>query len=223
MGATEQPRAGRAERRIGVVENHTDLVVSALKEMLEPRPHLKVVAGAITVPALLEQTTDLDLVVLDLQGLQGDPTPQENVDALRAAGIRNVLAFTVGERPALIREAERAGVLGVVLKDEVAEVIVEAIGSAAEGQVVMSTEGAAALDADPALPELTKREQQVLSLYAAGETAPDIAKLLQVQPDTVYQHVKSIKAKYTAVGRPVPDKTTLRGYARKDGWAPKPW
>ncbi|MFC9438530.1 LuxR C-terminal-related transcriptional regulator [Nocardia sp. NPDC057030] len=218
------PTKGSARRRIGVVEDHTDLVVASLQRILEPYSHLEVVAGAKTVADLLAITAELDLVVLDLHHLPDESSPAQNVAALRAAGIHNVLAYTYGGSRALVREAAKAGVLGIVPKNESRDAVVEAIAMTAEGEMAPSMDWAAALDSDEALiPELTPREKQVLALYASGERAQDVADLLGVQTSTVYAHVKKIKEKYAAVGRPAQSKAILRRHAQRDGLAPGSW
>jgi DNA-binding NarL/FixJ family response regulator len=180
------------------------------------------VAGAGTVDELLEQTTDLDLVILDLR-LEDGSTPKSNVDQLHAADIK-VLVFTTADYPDLVRAATAAGVLGVVRKSVRNTELVEAIRSAADGNTVATMDWASAIDADPALAEvnLSPRQRQVLELYASGEPANRVASITGLSTETVNVYLSRIRRKYADAGRPAPTKTDLYKRALEDGWLPIP-
>ncbi|MET8426873.1 response regulator transcription factor [Nocardia sp. NPDC004860] len=191
--------AGSSIRRIGVIEDHP-VLVEGLRAILSVRPELQIVAAAKTVPELLEITTDLELAVLDLHGLPDGSMPKDNVNTLREAGINNVVVYTIGESRDLVQAAAQAGVLGVICKDEPAEVVVEAIAKGIDGDLVGSIDWAAAIDADEkAWPKFSEREKEVLSLYAAGLRMRDIAAMLGIAQETVNTHLKSIRSKYAAM------------------------
>lgn len=210
-----------AVKRIGVVEDHSSVVLG-LEVMLAKHPRLVVSASAATVPELLSQRQELDLVLLDLRLADGS-SPTVNVEQLRAAG-HEALVFTGAENPHLVRLAAKAGVLGVVRKSAPDEVVVEAITEAAEGCQVVTTEWAAAIDGDPDLPDvdLSPRQQEVLALYASGEKADRVARLTGLSPHTVNEYVGKIRAKYSAAGRPAETKIELFKRAVEDGYLPVP-
>ena len=207
--------------RIGVVEDHA-LLVEGLRALFEAEPNLDLVATAGSVAELLGQSADLDLVLLDLR--LGDGTrPGDNVRRLRACGAE-VLAYTSGENPALVREAARADVIGMISKSEPPSVLVAAVRAALRGDVVASTDWAAAIDADTELAAvaLTPRETQVLRLYASGEKAERVAHQLGISRDTVLDHVRNIRAKYARASRPAHTKVDLYRRAVEDGVLPDP-
>lgn len=151
---------------------------------------------ACTVGELLEQTTDLDVVILDLR--LGDGTsPRENVARLAEHGIGTVV-YTSGEHPDLLRLAARAGTLGVVLKSAPEEEIVGAVRAGGRGDTVLTTEWAAAIDGDPNLDavDLSPQLQRVLTLYASGGTSISVGEELGVAPNTVNEYLKRIRQKY---------------------------
>ena len=77
---------------------------------------------------------------------------------------------------------------------------------------------AAVIDADlDAIVHLTPREREVLSLYANGETADSVARMLWISRDTVLDHIRRIRAKYAAVSRPADTKIDLYRQAAEDG------
>lgn len=208
-------------KRIGIVEDHSSVVLG-LEVMLARHPGLEVSASAATVPELLAQRRELDLVLLDLRLADGS-SPVTNVEMLRAAGLE-ALVFTGAENPHLVRFAAKAGVLGVVRKSAPEDVVVEAIAAAAEGRQVVTTEWAAAIDGDPDLPDadLSPRQQEVLALYASGEKAERVARLTGLSPHTVNEYVGKIRAKYAAAGRPAGTKVELFKRAVEDGYLPVP-
>lgn len=99
-----------------------------------------------------------------------------------------ILIFTSGENRALIREAARGGAIGLLRKT-------------------------ASVDA-----RLTRREQEILGLYAGGERAESVAVRLGIAHETVLDHVRNIRQKYSAVGRSAPTKVDLYRRAQEDGY-----
>ncbi|WP_430336252.1 response regulator [Rhodococcus sp. ACT016] len=212
---TEQ-RGGRW--RIGVVDDH-DAIVRGLRAIVGEQPDMEVVAAASTVPELLTQTTDIDVVVLDLL-LEDGSSPDTNVELLREAGIP-ALVYTSGD-PYLVRVAAKAGVLGVLRKNVRESVLVAALRAAASGTMVPTVEWASAIDADEGLVDLPPRLRRVLELYAAGVSTAGVAKALKLSADTVPGYVSDIRDIYSAAGRPAPTKIDLYKRGIEDGWLPSP-
>ncbi len=203
--------------RIGIVDDHAavNLGVAALLAGLDD---LALVGAAPTVDLLLDATPALDLVVLDLS-LGDGSTPAANVARLMAAGA-DVLAYTSGAEARLVRDCARAGVVGVVRKSAPPEALVAAIRAALRGEVVATADWAASIDADVHTAGLTGRERQVLELYASGEKADRVARVLGISRETVLDHVRRIRVKYAAVDRAAPTKVDLYRRAVEDGMIP---
>jgi DNA-binding NarL/FixJ family response regulator len=202
--------------RIGVVDDHpaTLLGVTAI---LNAHPGLHVVATAATTTALLRSESRFDVILLDLQLADGS-TPAANVAALAHTGAP-VLAYTGGDQPRLVREAARAGVVGMIRKSELPGSLVRAVVAALRGELAVTADWASAIDEDQEFvsAQLTDREAQVLALYASGETAERVGAILFVSRDTVLDHIRRIRAKYAAVGRAAPTKVDLFRRAIEDG------
>ena len=71
-------------------------------------------------------------------------------------------------------------------------------------------------------PFLTPREAEVLGLYASGEKADRVARLLGVTRETVLDHIRRIRAKYALADRPAHTKVDLYRRAVEDGLLPAP-
>lgn len=207
--------------KIGLVEDH-ESVAMGLSVMLANEPDLHLVAMAKSVAELLPQAAGMHLVVLDLRLADGS-SPNSNVAQLRAVGLE-VLIFTGAENPYLVRSAARAGVLGVVRKSEPTSTVVAAIRAAAAGELVVTTEWAAAIDGDPELEDvgLSPRQLEVLELYASGEQADRVARMTGLSPQTVNDYLQRIRQKYADAGRPARTKTDLYKRALEDGYLPIP-
>lgn len=207
--------------RIGLVEDH-ESVAMGLSVMLANEADLQLVIMTRSVSELLPQADGLDLVVLDLRLADGS-SPNSNVAQLRASGLE-VLIFTGAENPYLVRSAARAGVLGVVRKSEPSATVVAAIRAAAAGELVATTEWAAAIDGDPDLADvgLSPRQLEVLELYASGEKADRVGRMTGLSPQTVNDYLQRIRQKYADAGRPARTKTDLYKRALEDGYLPIP-
>lgn len=203
-------------RRIGIVDDHPTVALG-VGGFLNAEPDLLLAGLGGTVSELLEQGDQYDLVLLDLQ-LGDGSRPAANVRALAKRSIP-ALVFTTGDRPHLVREAGRAGAMGMVRKSELPERIVAAIRSVLSGEVAATTDWAAAIDTDDEFvrAELTAREAEVLALYASGETAERVAQRLFISRETVLDHIRRIRRKYATLDRPAPSKLDLYHRAVEDG------
>lgn len=208
-------------RRIGLVDDH-DLVGLALRNLVGSSTLLTFARHTQTVPEMTRGARDADLVLLDLS-LRDGSTPQDNVEALRRWGA-HVLVLTSAENPFLVREASRTSALGIARKSSPSEELLAAVVDAAEGRHVPTTEWASALDSDPGLSAapLTEREREVLSLYASGMGAREVAAALWVSENTVNDHLRRIKGVYQRLGRPAPSKVDLYRRGIEDGFLPVP-
>lgn len=204
-----------AQVQIGLIDDH-EVVWIGLRQLLRAVEgwELSVVARSVRD---LDPDVRVDMMLLDLR-LDDGSSPGDNVSALLSRGIPTI-AYTAGEDPVLLRAAARAGVLGVVRKSDDVAVLIDAIRHALRGEVLASTEWAAAIDADAEIADaqLSPRERQVLALYASGETAQSIAEAMNLSRDTVVNYVGRIRAKYAQAGRPAPSKVALHVRAREDG------
>lgn len=208
-------------RRIGIVDDH-DLVGLALRNLVDVAPQLSFARHEHTVPEMMRLARDADLVLLDLS-LRDGSTPQDNVDALRRWGA-HVLVLTSAENPFLVREASRTAALGIARKSSPSVDLVAALLDASEGRHVPTAEWASALDSDPRLiaAPLTEREREVLSLYASGMGAREVAAALWVTENTVNDHLRRIKGVYQRLGRPAASKVDLYRRGIEDGFLPVP-
>lgn len=193
--------------RILIVDDH--LMVRAGLRMLLEDVGMKVVAMAGGRVEALElaasQTPDVILLNLDLGGEDGVSFLPE----LRQAGNNaRVLVLTGIRDPEAHRRAVLLGAMGVVLKDQAAEVLIKAIEKVHAGEVWLDRTTMGNLlnemtrktsdqgDPDKArLKTLTQREHQVITLIAEGLKNKQIAGRLFISETTVTHHLSSIFSK----------------------------
>jgi DNA-binding NarL/FixJ family response regulator len=170
-----------------------------------------------SVEDLAAITEPIDLVVLDLR-LNDGTSPADNVAAVHHRGSQ-VLIYTGAEDRRLIQQAARSGALGLIRKSAEPEVLLDAIRTAASGREVFGADWAAAIDADTEIQDarLSPREQEVLSLYASGETATSVAQRTGLARETVADYVTRIRKKYAEAGRPAHSRVDLFRRALEDG------
>jgi DNA-binding NarL/FixJ family response regulator len=202
--------------RIALVEDHA-VVTIGFAEVIAGVDDITLVASATSLRELQATSCDLDLVVLDLR-LDDSSSPADNVASIRASGIE-VLVLTSGEDARLVREAARAGARGIIRKSEPVPVLLDAIRRAAAGETIVTTDWAAAIDADVALPDagLSPREREILALYASGEKAQTVAAITGLSSGTISDYIGRIRTKYARVGRSAQTKVDLHVRAIEDG------
>ena len=206
---------------IALVEDHA-LISIGFRDLVESASDLSLVGMVTTVEGLNEIKESIDLVVLDLR-LNDGTSPADNVAAIHRRG-SHVLIYTGAEDRRLIQQAARSGALGLIRKSAEPELLLEAIRTAATGGEVFGADWAAAIDADSELQDarLSPREQEVLSLYASGETAISVAQRTGLSRETVADYVTRIRKKYAEAGRPAHSRVDLYRRAVEDGLVENP-
>ena len=210
--------------RVLLVDDHP-VVRDGLRGYLDKCPGIEVVGEAGGgVPALdLARSLAPDVVIMDLSmpGIGG----LEAARHLRyAAPEARVIILTMQEDREYLHEARRAGARGYLLKDSSPSDLVRAIEAVHGGDPFFTCGGSGALAeelsreirAEGRAPEtpLTAREEEVLSLLAAGHASREIARRLRLGVRTVETHRLRIRRKLG-----IPSMAGLVKYALDHGLA----
>lgn len=195
--------------RILLVDDH-QLFTEGLTELLSFHDDLTVVGASSSGERALADVATLhpDVVLMDLQmpGLDGvSATRHITAHHISTA----VLALTMYDDDASVFAVLRAGARGYILKGAHQDELVAAIRAVARGEAVFGARVAdrvlahfsASSTQEPALPELTPRERQVLGLLAGGSNTATIANRLHLSPKTVRNHLSTIFAKLHVADR----------------------
>jgi DNA-binding NarL/FixJ family response regulator len=184
-----------------VVADDHPAVLEAVVEYLE-QSGVNVVARAHDGDEALEQIEQrkpqvalIDVRMPKLGGIELTRRLQRSTPATA------ILLYTgYGDR-ALLTEALDAGVNGFVLKEAPMEDLLRAVKSVASGGTYVDPVLAGTLAASSVgnkLPELTRRERDVLRLLADGLSNEEIGKKLFISAETVRTHVRKAMAKLDA-------------------------
>jgi len=186
--------------RVLVADDHP-LMLESIVSRLDADPDISVVATAASGPQVLAQferhRPDLVLTDFKMPGLGGP----ELVRGLRELdGNARVVFLTAYDDRALIESGIDAGAIGYLVKSIDGAELLAHVRAAATGARAYGREAVDALVAkaerglrDPTA--LSAREREVLGELVGGLTNVEIAKQLNISPETVKSHVSRIYAK----------------------------
>ena len=197
--------------RVIIADDHP-LFREGMRGRLDRVADIAVVGEAASGDEAVELAHKLepDIILMDIKmpGLNGIEATREIQRANPQIGI---LVLTMFEDDDSVFAAMRAGAKGYLLKDSCGEGVVHAIRAVASGEAVFGPGVAermigffsAPRSAAPqrAFPELTEREEEVLSLVAQGKSNREIARQLFVSLKTVRNHVSNILVKLQVADR----------------------
>ena len=197
--------------RVLIADDHP-LFREGMRGRLERVADVAVVGEAASGDEAVELAHKLepDIILMDIKmpGLNGIEATRE---ILRDCPQIGVLVLTMFEDDDSVFAAMRAGARGYLLKDSGGEGVVHAIRAVGSREAVFGPGVAerimsffsAPRSAAPqrAFPELTEREEEILSLVAQGKSNREIARQLFVSLKTVRNHVSNILLKLQVADR----------------------
>jgi DNA-binding NarL/FixJ family response regulator len=163
----------------------------------------KVADGPSFVAAVVEHRPDVSVVDVRMPPSQRDEGLRAAIEARRLVPGTPVLVLSqyVERQYATELLADRAGGVGYLLKDRVADIreFMDALRRVARGGTALDPEVVAHLmvprGADDRLHSLTRREREVLSAMAEGRTNVGIAQLLSISEGATEKHISNIFGK----------------------------
>lgn len=194
--------------RLLLVDDHP-LFLDGVRAALAGDTDIEIVGQAGSVAEACALTAELapDVVLMDL-GLP-DGSGIDATQQIRAAhpDVR-VLVMTMSSQDDAVVAAMRAGARGFVVKGAGRDELIHAVRTVAAGGAVFSPTVADRLGAffvgsssEPAFPQLSEREREVLELLARGLDNRRIARELFLSDKTVRNHVSAILGKLEAGNR----------------------
>jgi DNA-binding NarL/FixJ family response regulator len=199
-----------APQRIRILIIDDQLVVrEGLRLLIENHPGLKIAAMAGNRSEALEMIKRevFDLIILNLE-LEGTSALSFIPQLREVADKARVLALTSLRNPQIHQAAVQSGAMGVVLKEDAADLLIKAIEKVHYGEVWLDRLSLGTLlwhltsrVHDPIDPQvkkissLTDREREVIRLIAEGLKNKQIADRLFISQTTVTHHLSSVYAK----------------------------
>jgi two-component system response regulator NreC len=200
----DSPIAAELEQiKIVLADDHA-VVRSGLRLLLDAEAGMHVVAEAGTTDDAVRLTKAHrpEVLVLDLNmpGGPGSSSLDALPDLMAGSPGTAVVVLTMQSDPQFARSALGAGAKAYVLKEAADSELVEAVRTAAAGDVYLNPRLGAKLAATPPDPEgppddLTDREVEILRLIALGHTNAEIGKQLYLSVRTVESHRAHVQQK----------------------------
>ncbi|MFN3003472.1 response regulator [Mycolicibacterium wolinskyi] len=197
-----------------IVADDQALVRAGFVALLDAQDGIEVVAeaatGARALAAAIEQRPDVVLMDIRMPEMDGLAATRAIADDPALTGVR-VVVLTTFELDEYVFEAMRAGASGFLVKHTEPAELVRAVRVVAAGDALLSPSvtrrlvaefaAHAKIPAAPALPDLTAREREVMTLVAEGLTNSEIGERLFMSPATARTHVSRILTKLGARDR----------------------
>jgi DNA-binding NarL/FixJ family response regulator len=202
--------------RVLIVDDHA-VVREGLRTFLELQPGLEVVGeagdGEEALPLAERLEPDVVLMDLSMPGLDGIEATKRVLAARPGTQVLVLTSFS--DRDSILKALD-AGACGYLLKDAEPDELLRAIRAAARGEAPLSPRAAQALLSARREPSpvaaLSEREQEVLSLVAAGMANKQIARRLGISEKTVKAHLTRV---FREIG--VFDRTQAALWAQRNG------
>ncbi|BCJ66731.1 response regulator [Polymorphospora rubra] len=195
--------------RVLLVDDHAPFR-AGLRALLATSPEIDVcgeaASGEEALVALDRLQPDVVLLDLTMPGMGGIAATERMV---RMSPHVRVLILSMADDDDSIFAALRAGARGYVLKGARRLEIIRSVRVVADGEAIFGPAIATRLmgyfaglnRAEPAFPELTAREREILALIAQHLTNPQIALRLGLSQKTVRNHVSNIFTKLQVADR----------------------
>ena len=184
-----------------VIDDHP-IVLEGLKNLLSNRDDIQLAGcfdtGRSGMEAIFEMEPNVVLLDINLPDING-------VDICREVRARNkdvrIIALSVHNERALIKNLLQLGANGYVLKNSVGEEIISAIHTTLAGNVYLCRKTVeimhSAGDGDlKDIPRITRREREIMELVSHGLTTAQVAEKLFISTHTVESHRKNLIEKF---------------------------
>lgn len=186
--------------RVFIVDDHP-VVIEGIHSLLQNEKGIEWAGHAMNAASCLgyfvNNTADVLLMDISMPGMDGIELCAIMREKYPGVFILGLSTFNQG---VYIKKMMENGASGYILKNSSREELLKAIHAVNKGAIYFSGEAGDALkeyqkSAGSQLPELTRREKEILGLIAEGYTNPQIAEKLFLSSLTVDSHRKNLLAK----------------------------
>ena len=200
-----------SQTRIIIADDHL-IVRMGMTSVISFEKDMSIVGEAETGLDAVRKARQLkpDVIIMDLM------MPEMNGASATAAILRElpqtkIIILTSFTGAPEVRQAVDAGAVAVLDKDSSQDVIISAIRDVVAGK----SPSIQLQEPDPKPPEakITPRQAEVLKLVAKGFTNKEIARLLNISPESVKEHIANILIRLDASSR-----SEAVAIAMSEGW-----
>jgi two-component system response regulator NreC len=184
-----------------IAEDHQSLI-DGLKVFLECETDINIVGEANDGESLLTMVRlkKPDVVLTDIRMPKMDGIAATRIIKKEFPACK-VVAFSMFEQDEAMQQMQAAGASAYILKNSSLKVVLAAIRSVHEGEILF--DGSLDQTEQPDSPEvhLSKREEEIVRLIGEGKTSLEIANQLFIGKTTVDTHRKNILKKLNLQGK----------------------
>ncbi|MCW3118124.1 MAG: DNA-binding response regulator [Chitinophagaceae bacterium] len=186
--------------RVFIVDDHP-VVIEGIQSLFRNEKDIEWVGHAMTASSCLgffvNSSADVVLMDISMPGMDGVELCAVMKEKYPGIFILGLSTFNQG---LYIKKMMENGASGYILKNSSKEELLKAIHTVNNGGIFFSGEAGDALkeyqkSSKIQLPELSRREKEILGLIAEGYTNPQIAEKIFLSPFTVDSHRKNLLAK----------------------------
>ena len=187
--------------KVLITDDHA-IVRMGLASILGTKKDLEVVGDAEDGADAVRKAQKLhpDVVLMDIVMPEMDGA-SATAEIRRLLPTTKVLILTSFGEADGIAHALQSGASGALMKNIDYSELVEAIREVAKGGRVIAPEIERMLKESPPVPELTDRQREILLSMSRGLTDADIAKQLNLTPNSVREHITTIFNKLGAANK----------------------
>ena len=201
--------------KVLIADDHA-IVRMGLAALISAEADIEVVGEAKNGIEAVRESLRLapDVIIMDIMMPKKDgiAATQELHEKLPTA---KVLILTSVSASDGITRAIAAGAAGAILKNVENQYVIDAIREIVTGKQVIAKEVRRLIRKDPPAPELSPRQQEILSSLTRGLTNEDIAKQLGISVPSVKTHLVALFAKLGVANRAEAASIALRKHLLK--------
>lgn len=209
----------RSTPTIAIIESQQTLLDASEFWIQHKAPHVNVVVAACRWGQFMDSPSkNADIIVLDIDL----PDKHQVMSKLITLSLFKSKVILTGHRPPMnvVRTALENGASGFVCKTEGMPAMVEAIDTVLAGEIYLSDESRAELDAPVHgnRPKLSAKQLEVMVEFSSGKTLKQIAAQMLVSEDTTKSHLRLVRSKCLDAGYDIGTKISTRQYALDAGY-----
>ena len=178
-----------------IVDDH-EIVRAGIKRLFENTPNLNIVAdlgsGEEAYQFLQKNTVDLIIMDVSMPGKGGIETT--NQIKKRYPKIK-ILMLSMHDNAMIIEKAMKAGADGYILKNDLSDDLLNAVGKVMNNETIISASVDVAEFKDSLIKDLNNKEFEIFKSLASGEDLLSISEKLNISYKTAANYQTSIKQK----------------------------
>ena len=183
--------------KLVLVDDH-DIVRAGLKRLLENQQDIKIIGDFGTGEIAYEfiRKNEVDVVVMDLS-MPGKGGIESTRQIKKQFPKINILILSMHDNPTMAKKVMDAGATGYILKNDIADDLINAIYSVSKSEIIFSStiEKSMKSSNQSILNQLNDKELEILAALATGNELKNIANDINISYKTAANYQTSLKQK----------------------------